>query len=52
MIGTLTVREILTFSARMRLPRFMSDSAKLEIVDAVLNVLGLEKIQNQQILDG
>jgi ABC-type multidrug transport system ATPase subunit len=52
MIRTLTVRQTLTFSARMRLPRSMSDAAKLRVVDAVLHVLGLEDLQNQVIGDG
>jgi ABC-type multidrug transport system ATPase subunit len=51
MIRALTVRQILLFSARMRLPRFMSDQSKVLIVDGVIHVLGLESVQNQVIGD-
>jgi ABC-type multidrug transport system ATPase subunit len=51
MIRTLTVRQVLTFSALMRLPRAMSDESKILIVDCVLHALGLESVQNQMIGD-
>ncbi len=51
MIRTLTVRQILMFSARMRLPYSLSERDKANVVDGVLKVLGLENVQNQMIGD-
>jgi ABC-type multidrug transport system ATPase subunit len=51
MVRTLTVRQVLTFSAQMRLPRSMSDESKILVVESVLHALGLESVQNQTIGD-
>jgi ABC-type cobalamin/Fe3+-siderophores transport system ATPase subunit len=47
----LTVREVLLFSANLRLPEGMSDAKKNERVDMVLDQLGLTHIQNSRIGD-
>lgn len=51
MLRVLTVREILDHSARMRLPSSMSFKQKKEVVDNVIEVLGLSHIQNSVIGD-
>ena len=43
-MGTLTVRENLLFSARLRLPDAISDSEKKRRVQEVIQELGLEKV--------
>jgi ABC-type multidrug transport system ATPase subunit len=48
---TLTVRENLLFSALLRLPLAMKLSQKLDIVDDVLKMLGLSRIQNSVVGD-
>jgi energy-coupling factor transporter ATP-binding protein EcfA2 len=51
MIRTLTVRQILTFSAVARLPRSLSMAEKLDVVDSVIAILGLGRIEHQPIGD-
>ena len=51
MIRNLTVRQILEFSARMRLPYSMHDNEKMQIVDSILTVLDLVAVQHQPIGD-
>jgi len=46
---TLTVRENLTFSANVRLPRNISTEAKIAIIDQVIGQLGLEKCANSRV---
>eukprot|EP01134_Creolimax_fragrantissima_P002046 CFRG2046T1 len=43
-LGSLTVRENILFSARLRLPKSMSDDEKQEKVDSVIDELGLTKV--------
>lgn len=52
MIRTLTVRQVLVFSANMRLPQSVSSADRATIVDAVLEVLELTDVQDQRIGDG
>ena len=47
--GTLTVRENLSFSANVRLPRNISTKAKRTIVDQVIGQLGLEKCADSRV---
>ncbi len=49
LIGTLTVEETLLFAARLRLPMSMSGSEKKNIVDSVVQELGLESVKNTYI---
>ncbi|KAJ3253942.1 hypothetical protein HK103_007611 [Boothiomyces macroporosus] len=51
MIRTLTVREILTHAARIRLPRSWSDVEVSKYVDALLLVLNLAHVQDSIIGD-
>lgn len=51
MIGQLTVRENILFSARMRLPRTWTDQAIQQYVDAVIEVLGLAECAHTLIGD-
>jgi len=51
LLGSMTVREAVTLSARLRLPKSMSDSEKLERVERVLGVLGLMKCGDTVIGD-
>ncbi|KAG0380191.1 ATP-binding cassette sub- G member 2 [Mortierella sp. AD032] len=48
-IETLTVLETLTFAAKMRLPRAMSNKDKLARVDAVMEELNLTHIKNSKV---
>ncbi|KAF9086504.1 hypothetical protein BGX23_008831 [Mortierella sp. AD031] len=48
-IETLTVLETLTFAAKMRLPRAMSNKDKLARVDAVMEELNLTHIKNTKV---
>ncbi len=45
LLQVLTVKETLLFSARMRLPRHLSEAAVLARVDAVVQALDLKHIQ-------
>lgn len=47
--GNLTVRENLSFSANLRLPRNVSSNEKNVIVDEVINQLGLEKCADAKV---
>ncbi|GIM01286.1 hypothetical protein Vretimale_6074 [Volvox reticuliferus] len=49
LVGTLTVRETLTYAALLRLPRNMLHSDKMGRVDAVIKELGLEDAQHTKI---
>ena len=49
MVGTLTVRENLTFSAALRLPRSYTWAERKEKVDTVINELGLRKVANSWV---
>jgi ABC-type iron transport system FetAB ATPase subunit len=51
LFGSQTVREAVTLSARLRLPKSMSDEEKLERVERVINVLGLTKCADTVIGD-
>lgn len=48
-LPSLTVREVLEFSAALRLPESMSSEQKAERVDTVLVELGLKHIEHSQI---
>lgn len=48
-IGTLSVREQLEFQALVRMETQIPKSTRMEMVDAVIQELGLEKCQNQII---
>nr|AHK05664.1 ATP-binding cassette transporter sub-family G 90506 [Tigriopus japonicus] len=48
-IGTLSVREQLEFQALVRMESQIPKSTRMEMVDAVIQELGLEKCQNQII---
>jgi energy-coupling factor transporter ATP-binding protein EcfA2 len=48
-ISTLTVREVLEFSADLRLPEGMSVKQKSERIDMVLDQLGLTAVQNSRV---
>ena len=43
MMGTMTVREVISMSARLRLPRDMPTAQKMERVDKIMQILHLEK---------
>ncbi|CAG8529734.1 4190_t:CDS:10, partial [Dentiscutata heterogama] len=47
----LTVRETLSYTSRLRLPREMSTSAKLEQVENIIQMLNLSKCSNTRIGD-
>ena len=49
MVGTLTVKENLTFSAALRLPRSYSWAERIEKVDTVIDELGLRKVANSRV---
>lgn len=49
-MGTLTVRENLLFSARLRLPGGVDDEEKRRRVQEVIEELGLEKVSYQPLL--
>ncbi|CAO3663470.1 unnamed protein product [Rhizopus stolonifer] len=49
LMGTLTVRETLTYAAMMRLPRHIPLSSKLRRVEEVIQELGISKIADSQI---
>jgi ABC-type multidrug transport system ATPase subunit len=46
MIPTLTVRETVLFSARLRLPSVMNDAEREERTDAVIRQMGLSHVAN------
>ncbi len=46
MIPTLTVRETVLFSARMRLPSIMNDAEREERTDVVIRQMGLSHVMN------
>jgi ABC-type multidrug transport system ATPase subunit len=48
-ISTLTVREVLEFSADLRLPEGMNKKQKAERIDMVLDQLGLTAVQNSRV---
>jgi ABC-type multidrug transport system ATPase subunit len=50
-IGTATVREALLFSAKMRLPVSVEDSARETFVDEVMSLVGLTSISGRVIGD-
>lgn len=49
-MGTLTVRENLSFSAALRLPSCFSFKQRKEKVDSVIEELGLTDCQNTKVL--
>ncbi|CEJ00122.1 hypothetical protein RMCBS344292_14188 [Rhizopus microsporus] len=49
LMGTLTVRETLTYAAMMRLPRSLPLHAKLKRVEEVIQELGISKIADSKI---
>ena len=48
-MGTLTVRENLSFSAALRLPTTISNQEKRERVDEVINELGLNECKDTKV---
>lgn len=48
-MGTLTVRENLMFSAELRLPKHMSRAEKAERVEQTIYELGLQKVANSKV---
>jgi ABC-type multidrug transport system ATPase subunit len=50
-VGTLTVHETVMFSARMRLPAVMNDTARLACADAALAAMGLTGCRNTLVGD-
>ena len=48
-MGTLTVRENLTFSAALRLPSYLSFKQRKEKVDSVIEELGLTDCQHTKV---
>ena len=48
-MGTLTVRENLMFSANLRLPQTMSDEEKDDRVDEAIEDLGLDKCADTKV---
>ncbi|MBN3315629.1 ABCG2 protein, partial [Atractosteus spatula] len=48
-MGTLTVRENLQFSAALRLPRSVSETEKVRRVDQVIKELGLTKVADSKV---
>lgn len=51
MLRTLTVRQILEHSARIRLPRTWTDKQKMSVVNDVITVLKLTHVQDSIIGD-
>jgi len=51
LLPMLTVKDILLHSARLRLPNSMSDVEKVERVDNVISLLGLQRVADSQIGD-
>jgi len=49
LVGTLTVKENMMFSATLRLPASYSWEAQNGKVDYVINELGLEKVANSKV---
>lgn len=49
MVGTLTVRENLKFSAALRLPKSVKEREKNERVDRIIKELGLSKVANTKV---
>lgn len=49
MVGTLTVRENLTFSAALRLPASYSWEERKEKVDTAIDELGLKKVADSRV---
>lgn len=49
MVGTLTVRENLKFSAALRLPKSVKEREKNERVDQIIKELGLSKVANTKV---
>ena len=49
MVGTLTVRENLMFSAALRLPKSYSWADRKEKVDTAIDELGLRKVANSRV---
>ena len=47
--GTLTVKENIMFSAQLRLPRDMTYDEKQEIVEEVINDLGLDSCAHSRV---
>ena len=47
--GTLTVKENIMFSAQLRLPRDMTYDEKIEIVEEVINDLGLQHCASSRV---
>ena len=48
-MGTLTIKENIMFSAQLRLPRDMTYDEKQEIVEEVINDLGLEDCAHSRV---
>jgi len=48
-MGTLTVRENLMFSANLRLPETMTNEEKSDRVDEAIEELGLDKCANTKV---
>ncbi|KAI9011119.1 hypothetical protein BC832DRAFT_590367 [Gaertneriomyces semiglobifer] len=49
LLGTLTVRETLMFSARLRLPECVSDEEKKERVEQIIELLGLSHVADSLV---
>ena len=49
-MGTLTVRENLQFSAALRLPTTMTSYAKNERINKVIQELGLDKVADSKVM--
>ena len=47
--GTLTVRENITFSAALRLPRDISHGERKEKVDEIMEELNLSRVANSKV---
>lgn len=48
-MGTLTVRENLNFSAALRLPESIPQSDKEQMVDKLIQELGLSRVANSKV---
>jgi len=48
-VGTLTVRENLTFSAALRLPKSVKEQEKNELVNQIMKELGLSKVADSKV---